>query len=237
MARTGRAAAAAARLSPRFVRSGERRGAGGAAGSALEAAVAAPDRAIGSLDILVRRGAHTILRAGTTPRIRSRPPRCRNCLPPRRRERPMRWRWCSRSRRLTYARARRARQSAGASPARSRRRPRGGGGTVRRALARDGGRAARHSQGRRRLSAARSQTIRRSASPSCSKMPALVLVVTQSTLLDRLAPRIVPSRSGSMRDWPAIARQPDDGAAPIGLHPDNTAYVIYTSGSTGGRKA
>ena len=33
-------------------------------------------------------------------------------------------------------------------------------------------------------------------------------------------------------DWPAIARQPTT-APPSGLHPHNTAYVIYTSGSTG----
>ena len=52
-------------------------------------------------------------------------------------------------------RARRARQSAGASSARSRRRARDRGRALRRALARDAGRAARHPQGRRRLSAAR----------------------------------------------------------------------------------
>ena len=33
-------------------------------------------------------------------------------------------------------------------------------------------------------------------------------------------------------DWPAIARRPLT-APPSGLHPHNTAYIIYTSGSTG----
>ena len=58
---------------------------------------------------------------------------------------------------LTYARARRARQPAGASSARARRRARDRGRAVRRALARDARRAPRHPQGRRRLSAARSR--------------------------------------------------------------------------------
>ena len=58
---------------------------------------------------------------------------------------------------LTYARARRPRQPAGASSARPRRRSRDHGGAVRGALARDGDRAARHPQGRRRLPAARSE--------------------------------------------------------------------------------
>ena len=69
-------------------------------------------------------------------------------------------------------RARRPRQPAGASSAKSWRRPRDHGGAVRGALARDGDRAARHPQGRRRLSAARSELSARAAWPSCWRMPA-----------------------------------------------------------------
>ena len=58
---------------------------------------------------------------------------------------------------LTLRGARRPRQPAGASAAKSGRRSRDHGGAVRRALARDGDRAARHPQGRRRLPAARSE--------------------------------------------------------------------------------
>ena len=65
--------------------------------------------------------------------------------------------------RLSYARARRARQPAGASSARARGRARERGRAVRRALARNGGRAPRHPQGRRRLSAARSRISGRAA--------------------------------------------------------------------------
>ena len=60
-------------------------------------------------------------------------------------------------------RARRPRQPAGASSAKPRRRARDHGGAVRGALAGDGGRAARHPQGRRRLSAARSELPARAA--------------------------------------------------------------------------
>ncbi len=66
----------------------------------------------------------------------------------------------------------------GASSAESRRRPRVAGGAVRRAFARDAGRGARHSQGRRRLCAARSGTIRASAWPSCWPTPAAAVLVT-----------------------------------------------------------
>ena len=60
-------------------------------------------------------------------------------------------------------RARRPRQPPGASSAKPRRRARDRGGAVRRALAGDGDRAARHPQGRRRLSAARSELPARAA--------------------------------------------------------------------------
>ena len=57
---------------------------------------------------------------------------------------------------LSYGELDCALEPAGASPARARRRTRGGGRTVRGALAGDAHRPPRHSQGRRRLSAARS---------------------------------------------------------------------------------
>ena len=53
-----------------------------------------------------------------------RPPPCRSCSPRRSPRRPMPSRWCSRTQSLSYRAARRARQPAGASPARARRRPR-----------------------------------------------------------------------------------------------------------------
>ena len=62
-------------------------------------------------------------------------------------------------------------------------------------------------------------------------MPRASVLLTQSTLLDRL-PR---HRARVVRldaDWPAIAAQPTSTPA-NGLQPQNTAYVIYTSGSTG----
>ena len=50
----------------------------------LEAAVAAPDLPIGSLDILSpQRARHASCGAGTTPPMRLRPPACRSCSPPR----------------------------------------------------------------------------------------------------------------------------------------------------------
>ena len=57
------------------------------------------------------------------------------------------------------------------------------------------------------------------------------VLVTQSALLDRLpahGARIVRLDA----DWPAIAAQPITAPA-LALDPHNTAYVIYTSGSTG----
>ena len=200
----------------------------------LEAAVADPERAIGSLDILAPdERAHHPARAGTTPRARSRPPPCRSCSPRRWRARRMRSRWCSRTRRLSYARARCARQPAGASSARARRRPRDRGGAVRRALARDarsgcigilkaGGaylpldpdyprRAARlHAGGCRRAGAGDAIGAARPAARA------------------RRA-----ASCGSMPTAPAIARAARHRARRSTLDPHNPAYVIYTSGSTG----
>ena len=57
------------------------------------------------------------------------------------------------------------------------------------------------------------------------------IVITQEALLDQLpasGARIVQVDA----DWSRIARQPTSAPAKR-LHPDTTAYVIYTSGSTG----
>ena len=63
----------------------------------LEAAVAEPQRAIGSLDILdAARAPCGCCGIGTTPRIRSRRRPCRRCLRRRRSARRRRLRWCSR---------------------------------------------------------------------------------------------------------------------------------------------
>ena len=121
----------------------------------LEAAVANPDRAIGSLEILGADERRTILRdwndtaralpSATLPELfAAQVARTPDAIAVVFEEQS-----------LSYARARCALESAGASPARARGRPGGCGRAVRRALARDGGRAHRHPQGRRRLSAAR----------------------------------------------------------------------------------
>ena len=123
----------------------------------LDAALAAPDRAIGSLDILAPAERHTILREwndtahpvpdATLPQLfaaqAARTPDVIAVV--------------FEDTTLSYAELDAALEPAGASSARPRGRPRGGGRAVRRALARDGGRPARHPQGRRRLSAARSR--------------------------------------------------------------------------------
>ena len=60
------------------------------------------------------------------------------------------------------------------------------------------------------------------------------LLVTQLALLDRL-PRPRAQIVCLDTDWPTIARCPATAPA-IALDPQNTAYVIYTSGSTGAPK-
>ena len=65
----------------------------------LEAMVAEPERAIGSLDLLTPEERRTILQTWNDT-ARAVPVRhlCRRCSPPRSRAPPTRWRWCSRSR-------------------------------------------------------------------------------------------------------------------------------------------
>ena len=58
------------------------------------------------------------------------------------------------------------------------------------------------------------------------------VLVTQQALLDRLPEAAQAHLVRLDADWPAIARRPDT-APPLKLDPDHPAYVIYTSGSTG----
>jgi amino acid adenylation domain-containing protein/non-ribosomal peptide synthase protein (TIGR01720 family) len=57
------------------------------------------------------------------------------------------------------------------------------------------------------------------------------VLVTHAALLDRLPPQDAPVVCLDA-DWPAIARRPTSAPA-VSLDPQNAAYVIYTSGSTG----
>ena len=112
------------------------------------------------------------------------------------------------------------------------RRARGGGRAVRRALARDGGGAARDPEGRRRLSAARSELSGGAAglhAGGCqSAGPGHAGASRRSTAGAR-----GPCGARSMPDW-AEHRAASPRRAPVSLtRPGNLAYVIYTSGSTG----
>ena len=83
--------------------------------------IADPERAIGRLDILGARGApHDPARRGTTPRARSGPPTLPELFAAQVATTPDAIAVVFEERALTYARARRARQPAGASPARAR---------------------------------------------------------------------------------------------------------------------
>ena len=221
------------RIRHRPVRSGQHGGDGGAAGSAAGGGgcgARAGDRQ--PRHSRPRRAPHHPARTGTTPRVRSRPPPCRSCSPRRSRSTPDAVAVVFEEQSLTYARARCARQPAGASSARARRRPRGRGGAVRGALARDARRAARHPQGRRRLSAARSRLSARAPRLHAGGCRARRCWSRTSALLDRLpahGARVVRLDA----DWPAIAQQPTTAPASGAPVRSNTAYVIYTSGSTG----
>ena len=121
----------------------------------LLTAITDPDQQIGSLDILSARSGAPSLWSGTH-RACDRAGTLVSCS--RRRWRAVRGGGGGvRGSRSELPRARCPLQPAGASPARARGRPRGGGRAVPGALAGDDRRAARHPQGRRRLSAARSR--------------------------------------------------------------------------------
>ena len=112
-------------------------------------------------------------------------------------------------------RARCARQSAGASPARSRCRTRDRGRALRRAFARDAGRPPRHPQGGRRLSAARSRLPARAPglhARGCPRAGAASRTRRCSIGCPRTAPRAVCLDA----DWP-------DDRAPARTAPDSRA--------------
>ena len=201
----------------------------------LEAAVADPERAIGSLEILAPEERAIILR-GWNDTARAIPSATLpELFAEQAAQTPDAIAVVYEDERLTYARARCARQPAGASPARARRRSRGRGGAVRRALARDARRAHRHPQGGRRLSAARPRLSGRAAGLHAGRRrragaghPIGCCSIG--------CPRMAPTSCGSMPMRPPSRAQPTTAPALV-LDPHNPAYVIYTSGSTGSRKA
>ena len=137
--------------------------------------------------------------------------------------------------------ARCARQPAGASPARARGRARDGGRALRGALAGDGDRAARHPQGRRRLSAARP------AYPA-ERLAFMLADAGCAGAGDAAgAARAAELRMRGGTDGGRARRDAWCGSTPTGARsrgsprtrrrsrsmPQHPAYVIYTSGSTG----
>ena len=128
-------------------------------------------------------------------------------------------------------RTRGARQPAGASSAAAGRRPGNGGRPVRRPLAGHGGWPARHSQGGRRLSAARPGLSARAARLHARRCARRVLV-SEAALADVLPPEHAAASVLLDADAPAIAACPAT-PPPLALDPHHPAYVIYTSGSTG----
>ena len=146
-------------------------------------------------------------------------------------------RWCSRTQRLTYARAGRARQPAGASPARARAsaRRRVVGLCVERSLG-PGRRAARHPQGRRRLSAARPRLPGRAArlhARGRRRAGAGDAARRCSIGCPRTARPLVRLDA----DWPRHRAAAGHRRQTSRSSPQHPAYVIYTSGSTGRPRA
>ena len=130
-------------------------------------------------------------------------------------------------------RAQRARQPAGAPPARAGRGARGAGGHLRGALAGADRRLARHPEGRRRLRAARSELSRRSASPSCSRIPRAPVLLTQQALLRAAAAASTAAHAVPGSGLAATSQHNPTPTPPCSRRPEHLAYVIYTSGSTG----
>ena len=114
-------------------------------------------------------------------------------------------------------------------------------GLLRGALARDGGGAARHPQGRRRLSAARSELPARAAGVHAGRCRLPGAGDATGAASSALPPAAAAGGAAGPvivrldADWPAIARQPEH-APLLNLDPRHPAYVIYTSGSTGNPK-
>ena len=145
-----------------------------------------------------RRAPHHPAGRGTTPRVRSRPPPCRSCSPPRLPAPPMRWRWCSRTRASAMASSMRAPISWRIICARSASAPRPWSGCA--------------SSARPRCSSGSSASSR-PAAPICRSIPAYPherlafmledagapVLVTQSALLDRLPAQWRPHRAARCR--------------------------------------
>ena len=164
--------------------------------------------------------------------------RCRSCLPRRPPRTPDAVGGDLRGARAELRRARGPCQPPGASSAKPRRRARDHGRAAGGALARDGGGAARHPQGRRRLSAARpglparaarlhAGRRRRAGAGDASRRCSTGCRVTACGGRRRPAPGAARRRLAGDR---ATARHRAARSTSIPQHP---AYVIYTSGSTG----
>ena len=108
-------------------------------------------------------------------------------------------------------------------------------GTVRDALAGDAGRTARHSQSRRRLSAARSGPIRPIVLPSCSRTPARRCCSPMRRCPIRL-PALAVRMVRLDAEWPTIGQNPTTrpGESPA---PSNTVYSSTPRARPESRKA
>ena len=197
----------------------------------LEAAVASPDRAIGSLDILAPDERHTILH-GWNDTARAIPPATLPELFARAGRPHAR---CGgggvRGRAPHLRRARCALEPAGASSARARGRPRGGGGAVRRALARACWSGSSASSRPAAPICRSTRATRPSGWPTCWRMPARRC----SSPSRRCAIGCPATARASCASTPTgrRSRSSPSRAPALALEPHNTAYVIYTSGSTG----
>ena len=193
----------------------------------LEGAVAEPDRPIGSLDVLGIEERAAILRGWNDSAQAIAPATLPQLFAAQAQKAPDAVAVVCGDDELSYRRARSARQSTGASSARARGRAGGGGRPVRRALARDGDRAARHPQGGRRLSAARSGLPGRAA-----HLHARGCAGARADARRRLA---WPSRlpAGVRRlllDQDALVDGPRSAPAVATCMPATCAYVIYHLG-------